>query len=79
MFHVKHLSNLVELGLTAEKAGEEDLAREFENGAYIIACKVFGDHWWYEHDMECLKWRATAVECWEMLQTKLEGETCDAQ
>jgi hypothetical protein len=67
------LKNLVTGGYQCELAGNDDAARELETSAYRQACDIFGDHWWHEHDMECMKSRATAVESWELLLNKLEA------
>ena len=63
------LKNLVQGGYRCELDGNEDAARELETSAYRQACDIFGDHWWYEHEMECM--RADAIECWEILLKKI--------
>ena len=68
-----HLLNIVKGGYQAELQGNDDAARILETNAYREACDLFGDDWWYQHDMECLKVRADAVECWEMLLNRLEA------
>jgi len=67
------LKNIVRGGYQCELAGNDDAARELETAAYRQSCDIFGDHWWYEHDMQCLKAKASTIESWEMLLERLES------
>lgn len=73
------LKNVIDGGYHCELDGNEDAARELETSAYRQSCDIFGDDWWYQHDMKCLESNATAIECWELLLEKIEQSLSEVQ